>query len=73
MTRERRKEAREAGPPVGVARIGVDNPGSFGEDQPLTAAILLRDLAAATRNFPPELDWKLTYASPTRLEFEAER
>lgn len=68
---DRRREAREAGPSAGAtARIGIDNPGAFGEAQPLTAEVVLADLSAAVAGFPPEATWMLTYASPLRLEFE---
>lgn len=68
---DRRREAHEEGPPVETARIGIDNPGAFGEDQPLTAEMILKDLAQAMGSFPGRGPWTLTHASTTRLEFES--
>ena len=69
---DRRRQAKEEGPSAGAtARIGIDNPGAFGEDRPRTADVILKDLSAAVAGFPAEAVWTLTYASPLRLEFEA--
>ncbi|QDP45534.1 hypothetical protein SEA_FUZZBUSTER_50 [Microbacterium phage FuzzBuster] len=69
---DRRRQSEAEGPSAGaVARIGIDNPGPFGEDRPLTASVIMEDLTNTLAGFPPETVWTLTYASPTRIEFEA--